>query len=115
MSKPTKSIIEIPPVGDVPVEDVAEVPAVEPEEEDPLAGFVAPVQVVTVDPLYGFDEEPTKESNNVLDEPDVPFVAPLGGGEPEPGLFVGLGVTHVSKGGSEWFVDPDTGCVTGPA
>lgn len=58
-------------------------------------------------------EEPTRESNNVLDEPEVEHVEPFNPSFGEVGQFVGRGVTHVSTDAGEWLVDPETGRVTG--
>lgn len=63
-------------------------------------------------PLYGFEQEPPKDSSILLDEPD-PEPAPE---EPVSGVgaFVGFGVEQVSRADGEWLVDPETGCITKP-
>lgn len=63
--------------------------------------------------LYGFEEAP-RECTILLDEPD-PVVEEPAGPEAAVGSFVGLGVEHLSRADGEWLVDPDTGCITGPA
>lgn len=58
------------------------------------------------------DAEPSKESNETLDEPVVSVPVPAGGGPIEVGSYIGTGVDHVARAGGEWEVDPQTGLVT---
>lgn len=94
--------------------DAAE-PDPEPEAFDAIAsshGRLVDTPVLEAPLLYGFEEEAPKDSSILLDEPD-PSEAP----EPVQGVgeFVAFGVEHVSRGDGEWVVDPETGCITGPA
>jgi len=56
------------------------------------------------------------ESTNIADEPEPVIVHQVAGaGTADVGHFVGLGVEHVSVGGEDWTVDPETGLITGRA
>lgn len=50
-------------------------------------------------------------SSEVLDEPEVEHVATLADADPGLGVFVALGVEHMSRDGREWIVDPATGLI----
>lgn len=85
------------------VPDVAAPPATAPD-----AGADA-VEVVV-------DPDAPHESNGSLDEPDPePGPTPMIEGEVVVGAFVAFGVEQVSRVDGEWLVDPETGCITGPA
>lgn len=91
-------------------------PEPEPEVFDALVSSHGRLIETPVDPgappLYGFEEEPPKDSSILLDEPDP--APPTDDPIEVIGSFVGFGVEQVSRADGEWLVDPATGRITGP-
>ena len=91
------------------------------EEQVEIAAGATVLAAPRTDPvptpaLYGFEEEPSRESNNVHPGDDLPAPPPsIVNESPAPGVFVGVGISHIATGGVEWLVDETTGFITGPA